>query len=293
MSSLQQRMAEHGFESNEHYDYIVRCLHAAPGNDIRCLNIEGESGRRKTAFANALAHALTINHILYHDFAQAEIETAAPIVIKEDDESDARPVLPIKALDKIMSDACALSEAEPTVLILDQLQIADFKEHIRLYKFLIERQWNYNDVSFYAHRKNFFLFLIAEEPLYHSLQKHSLKVWVRSASDSIHAYQHDDFNLDADAQPVIDALNQCFRSLNVFPTQSEYYKILHDIRHHVHTASELAQSIYGWTEGLDRELLHSPALHNQLTALMPVIENYIGVEEIVELSSAPEPSIRN
>lgn len=289
MTSLRQKMAEHGFESNESYDYIVRCLHNAPGPSIRCLNVEGEAGRRKTAFANALANSLDAAHVLYYDFTQAE-EPPPPKVMKVSDEDEGGKEEPPAGLfDRTMNDACAFSEADKTVLILDQLQAADFKDHIRIYRFLIDHEWLYRDATFFANRNNLLVFLISEEPLYHSLQKHSFKAWIGAGSHRDAPFKPVDFQLDTSAEPLMAGLHAVFHQLNVYPTWSEYRKIIHDIRHHVHTVDELRNSIYGWTEGIDRELLFSPQLSDMLRETMALIEEFIGVGEKLELTAVDIP----
>ena len=64
--------AEFGFESNEDYEFPLRTLFDARISHVRTLHVAGESGRRKTAFANALARALEYPHVLYHDFSVPE-----------------------------------------------------------------------------------------------------------------------------------------------------------------------------------------------------------------------------
>lgn len=291
MATLQQKMAEHGFESNERYDYIVRCLQNAPGPALRCLNVEGEPGRRKTAFANALANSLDAVHILYHDFTQDE--PPAPITVYPNgEEQSGKDEPPIGQFDRTMNDACAFSEADKTILILDQLQAADFKDHIRIYRYLIEHEWHYRDTTFYANRKNLLMFLISEEPLYHSLQKHSFKVWVKAGSRRDAPFKPADFQLGPEAEPLMAALHELFQQLNVFPTYSEYKKILHDVRHYTHTAEDLKNSIYGWTEGIDRDLLYSAELHELFQRIMPLIATFIGIEESLELTSADIPAMK-
>lgn len=291
MVTLQQKMAEHGFESNERYDYVVRCLQNSSGPALRCLNVEGEPGRRKTAFANALAHSLDAVHILYHDFTQEE----PPESIKPKpagDEVGGKEEPPAGLFDRIMNDACAFSEADKTILILDQLQAADFKDHIRIYRYLIEHEWHYRDTTFYANRKNLLVFLISEEPLYHSLQKHSFKVWVKAGAQRDAPFKPADFQLGSEAEPLMAGLHEVFRYLNVFPTYSEYKKILHDILHHVHTAEDLKNSIYGWTEGIDRDLLYSGELNDTFQRIMPLVTTFIGIEENLELTSADVPAVK-
>ncbi|MFW2373274.1 MAG: hypothetical protein ACN4GM_09140, partial [Gammaproteobacteria bacterium] len=68
MQLLKQRLAEYGFESRDNYDYEVQCLLDTPNDSIRCLNVDGDPGRRKTAFAHALGQALEYEHLLYYEF---------------------------------------------------------------------------------------------------------------------------------------------------------------------------------------------------------------------------------
>ncbi|GIX22252.1 MAG: hypothetical protein KatS3mg121_1035 [Gammaproteobacteria bacterium] len=283
MSDLRRRMAEFGFESNERYDYVVRCLTSAPGPALRCLNIEGEGGRRKTAFATALAHALEPSHVVYHDFSQSEPEPAPEPASPEG--GPRQP--PVGRLDRAMSDVCAFSEADKTVLILDQLHQAEFKTHIRLWRFLVSHEWRYGDAVFYANRNNLFVFLISEEPLYHALQKNSFKVWVAGGNTARSPYTPEELGLPPQAAPLLEALHEAFETLGAFPTESEYRKILHDIERNVRSIDDLKQSIYGWTESVDRERLNGDAPREALAAVMRCIEDYLGVEE-VELGPAPE-----
>ena len=288
MSSLREKMAANGFESNESYDYIVRCLHGTSGPTTRCLNIEGDSGRRKTAFANALAHALEVEHVLYHDFTQTEEITPTVVHVTEENEGKAEP--PISLFDRMMSDVCALSEAEKTILILDQLHIADFKEHIRVYRFITEHEWRYGDADFYANRKNLLVFLISEESLYHSLQKNSFKVWISNASNKATPYRPSDFKLGAEAEPLLSALHNLFQQLKIFPTFTEYKKIIHDIQHNVRFSDDLKTSIYGWTEAIDRKQFLSEDFDQAIQQLMPEVEAFIGIVESVELTGLPSES---
>lgn len=287
-------MAEHGFESNESYDYVARCLQNAPGPALRCLNVEGDSGRRKTAFANALAHALEPEHVLYHDFTQSE-DPPPPVVVRAGEEEQGRQEPPVGLFDRVMSDVCALSEAEKTILILDQLHAADFKEHIRIYRFLTEHEWRYADAVFHANRKNLLVFLISEEPLYHSLQKNSFKVWISGASRQGAPYRPADFQLGAEAEGLLNALHGFFEQLGVFPTYSEYRKIVHDVLHNVRCVDDLKTSVYGWTEAVERDWLNEETIHRALQALMPEIEALIGIDESLELTArdVPDPDHTN
>jgi len=265
MSSLQQRMSEHGFESNEDYSYPLRCLLNAPSQQIRCLNICGDNGRRKTAFGNALASSLDYPHLLYHDFSVTE-------------KADQQP--PIAVLDRILSDACAFSEAEKTVLILDQLHLADFQQQLRLHRFVIEQRWHYGTAEFYANAKQLLLFFISEEPLYHSLQKVSFNLWVNPNAVGEQPYQPSDFSLPDSASDFIHTLNSLFEHLNCCPTESEYRHLLHDIHVNIKTCKELSQSIFGWVEGLEQQQLQQPQAVQTLTTALHQIETYLDIDSV-------------
>lgn len=283
MDNLKIRMSENGFESNTHYDFALSALANHFNATIACLNVQGNSGRRKTAFANALANAQTdVAHILYHDFTAIE-ETPAPVVVEHnvDDDSTGKIDPPVSEFDRVMSDACAYSEAEKTILILDQLQGADFKHHIRLHAFLQSKEWSYQGTTFYANQQKLSVYLISEEPLFHSLQRHSFKVWIAPSADKHTAFKHSDFHLDASAQPVIDALIELFEHINTAPTPSEFNKVLNDIAHSVHTADDLSNTLFGWLESIDYTSLTDETTQSLIqTRVMPRIEQYIGIEDV-------------
>lgn len=272
--NLKQRMAENGFESNDNYDFVLKTLANRQANSIACLNIEGDAGRRKTAFANALANAQDhVSRNLYFDFSFKPTK-AAP--------TQTSSAQTVKPLDKILSDACAFSEAESTILILDQLQLAPFDEHMRLYNFLISKEWSYGSSTFYANPRNLQLYLISEQSIYHSLQKHSFKVWVEKISNKITNYQPQDFKLGSDFAPIMQALNELFNALNVAPTFSEYQKILLDIPVTVRTLEDVSHTLYGWMEGIERSWLKEPQIMDMLQyKVMPAIEQYLGVDDII------------
>lgn len=284
MTSLRERMAEHGFESNIDYAYHVRCLLSQPGGSIPTLNVEGDSGRRKTAFGNALAAALAYPHCLYHDFTQAHAPPPKVIPPPSRDEQG-REEPPIPAFERTMSDACAFSEGERTILILDQLQAADFREHLRLYRFIVDAEWHFRDAVFTANPRNLLLVLIAEEPLYHSLQKVGFSVWVPRAAVGEADYEPQDFGLGPEAGPLMARLGDLFRTLGVQPTPSEFRRLLFDIEHNVRTRDDLIHSIYGWTEGLDHALLTSAPILQRIEDLMPELREFVGIEH-VEIRSA-------
>src|SRR5688572_3333556 len=139
--TLRKRMAEFGFESNEDYEFQLRALFAARAPHLRALDVCGESGRRKTAFANALAHALDFPRILYHDFSAPE-PPPPPVIVDPNAEPGAQSEAPLRAYERMLIEACAYSEATRTALILDQLQAAEFADQIRLYHFLQDGTWS-------------------------------------------------------------------------------------------------------------------------------------------------------
>ena len=277
--TLRERLADNGYESNESFDYPVRCLLSYEPDVIRTLNIAGDAGRHKTAFANALAHSLDYSHVLYHDFIQ-EHDPPPPVLRPPSKDEEGREEPPVEAFDRMMSDVCALSEADRTIIILDQLQGADFREHIRIYKFIRTTEWSYRDAQFQANRNNLLVFLVSEEPLYHSLHKASFRVWVSAASLGRTHYRPADFGLGEEAEELMARLGDLFVQLGVQPTGGEYARLLHDLQRNIHTAEQLCVSLYGWTEGIDREMLLSPAAQKVIGELMPVVENFVGVDQV-------------
>jgi len=280
MSTLQKRMADFGFESNDDYEYHLRCLMNSNFDGIKTLNIEGHKGRRKTAFANALGQALEAPNLFYYDFTQTG-EAEGKVIIPPSEDEHGISESPVSDFDHIMSETCAFSEGEQTVLILDQLQAADFKEHIRIYQFIKSREWLYGNNSLRASSKNLLLLLISDEPLYHSLQKCSFRIWINAVSAAQKDYAPADFELQDDILPIMEALADVFNKLNIAPTHSEYHKILNDIHTNVHTEQQLIHSLYGWMEGIDRELIYSRQMQPLLTQVIEKIQQYHGMDEVV------------
>ncbi len=286
--SLRARMAAHGFESNEDYEFQIRCLLNAEIRGIRCLNVEGEAGRHRTAFANALAQALDYPHILYHDFTQTHPPLPEIILPPSQDETG-REEPPIEPFDDIMSQACAFSDGAPTLLILDQLQAADFREHIRVFRFLSDAQWDIRGAPYYANANYLLVLLISEQPLYHSLQKASYRIWVDRVSQRQVPYQPEDFGLGEDALELMARLAELFANLGMAPTLTEYRRLLHDLEHQVRTIDHLCRALYAWVEGLDRHLLYSDEMKPILARVIAAIEDFVGVSELeIHLPAEPE-----
>jgi hypothetical protein len=278
MKSLKQRLAEFGFTANQDFDYPVQCFLGAPVTHLRCLNIQGRPGRRKTAFGHALAHAMGNDHVLYHEFTN-QPESVEPVRMPTTDE-ETPGVQPVEPLDQVISEACALSEGEKTILILDQLQLAPFVHHLRIADFLNTSVWSYADLHLSAHHANLMLFLISEDDLYHSLQQSSFRIWVDEQPGEISGdITPQVLGLGANGQEMLLALNTIFDALNVSPTINEYQKIIHDIQLHVRTAEHLKLSLYGWLEDLDRNQLKSTQINSLIEEQMPAIESFLGLDQ--------------
>lgn len=279
--SLRQQLAEHGFESNDDYDFQVRCLFQAQTAHVRCLQIAGESGRRKTALASALAHALAYPRILYLDFSQPE-PTPTPVITAADDVGGPDEA-PITAFERVVLEACAFSEAERCVLIIDQLQTADFREQIRLFQFVQSCEWTAASSTVKANPRNLLLILISEQPLYHSLAHLAYRIWADASGGSFD-YRPEDFGLGLDARQMLAAFGALFDALGNVPTPSELRRILDDSLANVRTDEQLRHAIFGWMERVDRAQLFSPALVVVVSGCVQAINHYVGIDEI-ELGS--------
>ena len=278
--TLQKKMADYGFESNDDYEYQLRCLNNSTFEGIKTINIEGHKGRRKTAFASALGRALEYPNLLYYDFTQKNALEGKVVIPPSEDEHGITEQ-PVSDFDHIMSESCAYSEGEQTVLILDQLQFADFKDHIRIYHFIKSCEWVYGDNKLKANKKNLLFLLISEDPLYHSLQKCSFRIWINNISSAHKNYSPADFELYDDILPVMTTLADVFDKLEIAPTHSEYKNILQDVHYTIHTEQQLIHSLYGWMEGIDRELIYSKAMRPTLTQVIEQIQAYHGIDEVV------------
>jgi hypothetical protein len=270
--SLRRKLAEHGFESNDDYQFALDCLFAQPPDRLRCLNVTGQSGRRKTAFASALAKALEYPHVLYHDFSQAEVAGPPEVV-------DGIELPPLPAFERAVIEACGYSEAAPTLLILDQLQAADFREHIRLYHFVQDREWSSAQGTAVANPRTLLLLLISEQPLYHSLHKASFRIHADPGSGGFE-HRPADLGLGRESEALLAALGTLFEALDASPTLSEMRRLMDDIRHRVRSEDQLRQSIFGWTEGVQRERLHAPEVQPLVRAAFAEILRWVGADEI-------------
>lgn len=279
--TLRRRMAEFGFESNEDYEFQVRVLFAARLDHLRCLAVCGESGRRKTAFANALAQALEYPHVVYHDFSLPEAPAPQVIVVGAEEQENPQPTeAPLSRFERAVVEACAFSEAARTVLVLDQLQVADFREQMRLNGFVRTSEWSLNNAAVRANARNLLLVLISEQPLYHSLARVSYRVWT-DARGSPFTLRPQDVGLGTDASELFEALAGLFDALGGAPTPSEFARILDDLMQQVRTEDQLRHTLFGWTEHVDRAALAAPAIAPLLRRVVDALGTYLGAEEVV------------
>lgn len=276
--SLRKKLATFGFESNDDYEFALRCLFEVELPHLRVLQVDGAGGRRKTAFANALAHALEYPHILYHDFSREQDAPAAQPVLLEDGALGA-PEPGATPFDRAVTEACAYSEGARTILILDQVQAADFADHIRVYHFASTREWDGIAGTVRANPRNLLLVLISEQPLYHSLAKVSYRIWT-DAQRAYLDYRPEDYGLGPDAQALFAALATLFEVANASPTPSEFERLLQDLLHRVRSEDQLRQALFGWTEGVERARLYAPELSVPLQTAIDALARFLGHDHV-------------
>ncbi len=282
MYSLKSRLSQNGFTSSENYDHAVQCFINSPAEHIRCMHVDGDCGRRRTAFACALANALQATQVLYYEFGR---DKPVPQIIRIQEGEEIIEEPPVDALDRILTEACAQSEAEQTILILDQLHKTQFINHTRLYEFLQSGLWRYSDVRFNANILNLKVFLISDEPLYHSLRSASFRLWINGTNQSIAKVTASDLGLEEQNASWLKPLQSLFNTMQTSPTLEEYQRLAHDIEQHIYSTQQLKISLFGWLENIDREQLESeeyqPYLDNVLEAILQGRE----VHEEIDISS--------
>lgn len=281
MYNLKQRMEQYGFVSHKDYEYALGCLNNSAINHIKTLNIEGDAGRRKSAFANALAQALEYKNIRFFEFG---LENKSPIVLQFDNDEQTLDIDPMEEFEKIIIESCALSEAESTILIIDQLHLATFKDHMSLYDFITSKTWNSGENKYIANASNFILIMISETEIYHALQQCSFKIWVDSLHHPGKPPTSSELDLDKTADGWIQAVSEICNALNLSPTLNTYQKIAHDIEQHIRSADQLRISLYGWVEGVSYPSLFSDEMEPLFLKAQTEIENYIGIDDSIELS---------
>ena len=276
--SLRSKLAEFGFESNDDYDHALRCLFGQQLTHLRVLHVDGTAGRRKTAFAQALGRAMDYPHVLYHDFGAAEPPPPAHPIVLEDGSLGVPEAAP-SAFERVMTEACAYSEASQTLLILDQLQAAHFADQARLYNFVMKREWSNSAGSASANARNLVLVLISEQPLYHSLAKCSYRIWT-DAQRAFLDYRPADYGLGAEAQGFFAAIANVCVALPASPTPSEFANVISDLLHHARSEEQIRQSLFGRIENLERARLYTPELAPLLRVLLVELERLLGADEV-------------
>lgn len=276
--SLRTRLAEFGFESNDDYDHALRCLFGQQLTHLRVLHVDGTAGRRKTAFAQALGRAMDYPHVLYHDFSANEPPPSAHPIVLEDGSLGVPEAAP-SAFERVMTEACAYSEASQTLLILDQLQAAHFADQARLYNFVMNREWSNSAGSASANARNLVLVLISEQALYHSLAKCSYRIWT-DAQRAFLDYRPGDYGLGTEAQGFFAAIATVCVALPASPTPSEFSNVISDLLHHARSEEQIRQSLFGRIENLERARLYAPELAPPLRALLVELERLLGADEV-------------
>jgi hypothetical protein len=285
--NLRRRLASHGFESNDDYEFALRLLFEAQPEGVRCLNISGDSGRRKTAFAHALTSALDYPHVLYHDFSREH--AAAPALIVDAESGETQTIeAAASPFDRVVTEACAYSEGARVILILDQIQASDFQDQVRLYQFAQSRQWSGTIGAVVANSGHLLLVLISEQPLYHSLQKISFRIWADAAGAGLE-FDPRDYDLGPEAGALFAALSELFRQIGQSPTPSEFKRILGDLLSRVRSIEQLRTSLFGWIENLERERLYAAPIKPALEQVVAELDLLVGVEEIEILDTGADP----
>ena len=276
--SLRTKLAEFGFESNDDYDHALRCLFGQQLTHLRVLHVDGTAGRRKTAFAQALGRAMDYPHVLYHDFSTGEPPPSAHAIVLEDGSLGVPEAAP-SAFERVMTEACAYSEASQSLLILDQLQAAHFVDQARLYNFVMKREWSNSTGSASANARNLVLVLISEQALYHSLAKCSYRIWT-DAQRAFLDYRPADYGLGPEAQAFFAAITTVCVALPASPTPSEFANVISDLLHHARSEEQIRRSLFGRIENLERARLYAPELAPPLRALLVELERLLGADEV-------------
>ncbi len=282
MPSLKLRLSHNGFTSSDSYDHAVQCFLNNPTAHIRCLHVDGNSGRRRTAFAHALANALDTPQVIYYEFGK---DKPVPQIVRVIEGEEIVEESPVEAFDRVLTEACALSEAEQTVLILDQLHKTQFMNHIRLFEFLQTGLWRYSDVQYQANLLNLSVYLVSDEVLYHSLQGCSFRLWVDESSRLAVEISAHDLGMAEQSCNWLEPLQSLFRALKISPTLEEYKRLAFDIEQHILSKQQLKISLFGWLESIDYQQLENDELQCYLNDTLDAILQDKGIDEEIEISS--------
>jgi len=281
MFPLKPLLSQHGFTSEENYDHAVRCFLTNPIESIRCLHIDGDCGRRRTAFANSLAYVLGAEQVLYYEFGK---DKPIPQIIRIQEGEEVIEEPPVDAFDRVLTEACAQSEAEETILVLDQLHKTQFLNHIRLYEFLKTGIWSYTDVQYQANIQNLKVFIISDEELYHSLQALSFRLWVDGAHEISLSVSATDLGIDVSSCSWFAPLQQLFDYMKLSPTVEEYKRLVFDIEQQIRSDHQLKVSLFGWVEGVSWNQLQDDETKPYLEAVLREVQLGLEVHEEIEIS---------
>jgi hypothetical protein len=292
--SLRKKLADFGFESNDDFDFALRCLTgaafagaaneaSATSKTVRTAELCGALVRRKTAFAHALGLALEFPHRVYYDFSERPKVQAVATPLSEDSEhdaTDARAATPLSPFERALTEACAFSESARTLLVLDQLQLCDFRDQLRLTDFLRSGEWRVGtETSLQAHRRNLVVLLISDAALYHSLQKLCFRIFTDPSAGQID-FKPEDFGLASDTKPLIDSLSTLFVTLECQPTRGEFEAILRDCEARVRTPEQLRICLFGRIENLERAKLYASETTPLLIDVLTLLTTLLGFEEL-------------
>jgi hypothetical protein len=278
--SLRRRLADHGFDSNDDYDFALACLFGPPPGRLRVLHVDGAEGRRKTAFAQAVGGALGYAHRLYHDFSISD-SPAPALTVKLDDGSEAPAEPPLPGFERALVEACAYAESEPTVLVLDQLQHADFARQQALHHFVRHGDWLGAGGPVAGHPERLLVVLVSEAPLYHPLAQCAFRVWT-DAQRAWAGWTPQEFGLGVEAGALFEALAALFEAAGAAPTSREFRLLLDDLAQRVRSTDHLRHALFGRIETMDRARLHAPECAAALDRVLLELERLL-VSERIEL----------
>ena len=185
----------------------------------------------------------------------------------------------MSGLERAVTEACAYSEGARTILILDQLQAADFADHIRLHRFVTNSEWQQGTGIGTANPRHLIVVLISETPLYHSLARASFRIWT-DAQRAFLDYRPEDYGLGREAQRLFAALSALFESAALSPTPSEFSRLLEDLLQRVRSEEQLRQALYGRIEQVDRDRLNAAAQTERLGAVIDALGEFLGQDHI-------------
>ena len=86
--------------------------------------------------------------------------------------------------------------------------------------------------------------------------------------------------LGPDAKELFSALGAVFEAAYASPTPREFERLLQDLLHRVRSEDQLRQSLFGWTEGVERARLYAPELTAPLRVALDALTHYLGHDHV-------------